>query len=223
MHGKRISKSPKIFYQHTPKGRPHERWKELYWEPQFRCNNAGRSTFTVRVNQYNWTNGSPSDWCVFRIPEFCCTFKLCRMLKISYSDLPAFHNSVSMPACIRHHSSFHKEDEHEIKEINQRIHLTTQADVCFQQVAQVIVEQLHMRGRLASSILKRTRTYHRATEIVLNPARYLGTSPTFKIALEQNLVSREQPTVCFLRRAYVYLSGRYFALCVCSHHYAHTE
>jgi len=132
MHGKRISKSPKIFYQQTPKGRPQERWKELYWEPQFRCNNAGRSTFTVRVNQYNWTNGSPSDWYIFRIPEFCCTFKLRRMLKISYSDLPAFHNSVSMPPCIRHHSSFHKEDEHEIKEINQRIHLTTQSDVCFQ-------------------------------------------------------------------------------------------
>jgi hypothetical protein len=142
---------------------------------------------------------------------------------ISHKDHPAFHIPVKMPAYIRHHSSFHLEDEHKIKEINQRNHLTTQADVCFQQVAQVTVEQLYMRGRLASPVLKSTRTYHSATEIVLNPARYLGTSSTFKIALEQNLVSREQPIVCFLRRAYVYLSGRYFARCVCSQHYTHTE
>lgn len=101
--------------------------------------------------------------------------------------------------------------------------MTTQADVCFQQVAQVTVEQLHMRGRPVSPVLKRTRTYHRAAEIVLNSARYLGTSPTFKIGLEQNLVSREQPIVCFLRRVYVYFSGRYFARCVCSWHYTHTD
>jgi hypothetical protein len=93
----------------------------------------------------------------------------------------------------------------------------------FSKLPQVTVEQLHMRGRLASPVLKRTETYHRATEIVLNPARYLGTSSTFKIALEQNLVSREQPIVCFLRRAYVYLSRRYFAPCVSSQQYTHTE
>jgi len=80
-----------------------------------------------------------------------------------------------------------------------------------------------MRCRLVSPALKRTRKYHRATEIELNPARYLGTSSTFKIALEQNLVSREQPIVCFLRRVYVCLSGRNFAHCVCSQHYSHTE
>jgi hypothetical protein len=124
-----------------------------------------------------------------RIPEFSCSFQLRHMLMISYQDLPAFHSSVNMPACIRHRSSFHLEDEHKIKEINQRTHLTKQAVVCSHQVTQVTVEQLHMRSRLASLVLKRARTYHRATEIVLNPARYLGTSPTFKIALEQNLVS----------------------------------
>jgi hypothetical protein len=61
MHGKIISKSPKIFHQHTPKSRPHEGWKEFNYAPELRSNNAGRSTFTVRVNQYNWTDESPSD------------------------------------------------------------------------------------------------------------------------------------------------------------------
>jgi hypothetical protein len=127
-----------------------------------------------------------------------------------------------MPACIRHHSSFHLEDEYKIKEINQTTHLTTQTVVCFQQVAQVTVEQLHMRVRLASPFPQtRSRTYHRGTEIVLNPARYLGTSPTFKIELELNLVSREQPILCFLRRVHVYLCGRHSVSCVCSALHSH--
>jgi hypothetical protein len=147
--GKIISKSPKIFYQHTPKVRPNERWKELNCEPEPRSKNAEIPTFTVRVSQYNWTSGSPSE-----VPELCCTFKLRRMLMISYKDLPEFHTSVNMSACIRHHSSCHWEDEQKIREINQRTHLTTKADVCLQQVAQLNVEQRHMRGRLASPVLK---------------------------------------------------------------------
>ena len=137
-----MEKNLEILYQHSPKGRPHDRWKEFNCEPELRSNNAGRWTFTVRVNQYNWTNGSPSDY--FRISEFCCTFQLRRILMISNSDLPVFHTSVNTPACIQH-SSFHLEDEHRIKEINQRTHLTTQADVCFQQVAQVTGTAAHAR------------------------------------------------------------------------------
>jgi len=36
-------------------------WKGINCEPELRSKNAGISTFTVRVSQYNWTSESPSD------------------------------------------------------------------------------------------------------------------------------------------------------------------
>jgi len=66
---------------------------------------------------------------------------------LNFSITPHVNDLTLRPSCISHFSqnaSLHTapfiislKDEHEIKEINQRTHLTTKADVCFQQVAQV--------------------------------------------------------------------------------------